>query len=233
MSKKEEYINDLNKSFSEGVNSIKWTDEPSDEDLDTMRQTPSYMTIDWWNILPEPPANNSQVTIDELKYIASKTKTISYEDFELVQLVDKDPLDLFLRHLNMFGLQFPAYEFKEAYKNTLEPIILNLKWKFKRPRPYQLADKFNVDINVIETDTHQTPAYPSGHAAYGGLIASMLSDLYPKHSSEFYHLASLIEKARILQGVHYPTDNDAGMLIASAVWQDIRYNIFPNLKIGD
>ena len=108
-----------------------------------------------------------------------------------------------------------------------------MKWKFKRPRPYQLAPKFNIDIKVTETETHHTPAYPSGHAAYGGLLASMLSDLYPQHANKLYRIASAVEYARILQGVHYPTDNDAGMLVASAVWQNIRYKIFPDLKIGE
>ena len=173
MNKKKTYIESLNKSFADTVNSILWTEDPKEEDLLVMKQTPSYMTIDWWNLLPDPPENNSRVTIEELKYVSDKTEKISYEELELIQQVDKDPKVLFLDYLDRNGLSFPAVQFKEAYKNTLEPIILNLKWKFKRPRPYQLAPKFNIDIKDTETDTHHTPAYPSGHAAYGGLLASM------------------------------------------------------------
>jgi len=36
--------------------------------------------------------------------------------------------------------------------------------------------------------------------------------------------------ARCLQGVHYPSDNEASMVISGAIWQDVRYKLFPNLQ---
>ena len=44
-----------------------------------------------------------------------------------------------------------------------------------------MAHYYNIEINVLITDTHQTPAYPSGHTMYAELAAHMLSDMYPEH----------------------------------------------------
>ena len=104
-----------------------------------------------------------------------------------------------------------------------------LKYKYDRPRPFQLAGVYNKEINIIETGTHSTPAYPSGHTAQGGVCAGLLSALYPEYSSEFYAMVEEVGDARMLQGVQYPSDKDAAMLISAAIWEDIKYKILPNL----
>ena len=127
------------------------------------------------------------------------------------------------------GKRLPLKEFKKA-NTILEPIIKNLKDKFNRPRPKQLGDIMGFDIKVIETGTHHTPAYPSGHTAYAAIAAYLFADMYPYYSSEFFKMIGLAGFARCLQGVHYPSDNEASMVITGAVWQDIRYKLFPELE---
>jgi len=105
-----------------------------------------------------------------------------------------------------------------------------LKHKFNRPRPKQLGDLLNYKINVTESRTHHTPAYPSGHTVYAALGAYLFSDMYPHKSSEFFKMISLAGLARCLQGVHYPSDNEASMVISGAIWQDVRYKLFPQLE---
>jgi acid phosphatase (class A) len=112
----------------------------------------------------------------------------------------------------------------------MSPVIKNIKYKFNRPRPYQLASIYNIEINAIMTKTHRTPSYPSGHTAYAALGAYILSAKYPKYSSDFFSKVSLAGMARMLQGVHYPSDNEAAMIISGAIWEDIRYSLFPELK---
>tara|TARA_R110000737_G_scaffold347568_1_gene379363 strand:- start:172 stop:516 length:345 start_codon:yes stop_codon:yes gene_type:complete len=110
------------------------------------------------------------------------------------------------------------------------PVIENLKYKFNRPRPYQLAPLYNININIIETNSHKRPAYPSGHTAYAALGAYILSAKYPQYSSEFFSQVSTAGMARMLQGVHYPSDNEASMVISAAIWENIRYDLFPELQ---
>ena len=159
------------------------------------------------------------------------TKELSQEEYDLVMAVDDDPNNVFMPLLKRIGKQFPKEKFDEFFFSQVDPVITNLKYKFKRARPFQLAEKYGIDIKITETETHHTPAYPSGHTAYAAFGGSMLATLYPEHTSEFYELINLAGRARILQGVHYPSDNDASMVIASVLYEDLKYEIFPDMKI--
>ena len=216
-------ISKINKSLAERIDKVVYTDNPQ-----TWKVSKS-ITIDWKNILPQPPKNNSQETKKELGYLAEITDNLSISDKNLVSLVDNEPLDLYNDILRRHGLKMPRDEFKKVWDISL-PIIMNLKHQFNRPRPEQLAKFYGLTINVIETKTHQTPAYPSGHTAYAAMGAYLLSDMYPEHSGEFFSKVGDAGHARCLQGVHYPSDNEASMVITGAIWQDIRYKMFPELK---
>ena len=216
-------ISKINKSLAERIDKAVYTDNPQ-----TWKVSKS-ITIDWKNILPEPPKNNSQETKKELGYLAEITDNLSISDKNLVSLVDNEPLDLYNDILRRHGLKMPRDEFKKVWDISL-PIIMNLKHQFNRPRPEQLAKFYGLTINVTETKTHQTPAYPSGHTAYAAMGAYLLSDMYPEHSGEFFSKVGDAGYARCLQGVHYPSDNEASMVITGAIWQDIRYKMFPELK---
>jgi hypothetical protein len=216
-------ISKINKSLAERIDSIVYT-----TDKKTFKVS-NQLTIDWANVLPEPPKNSSNETKKELKYLADITENLSVSQKNLVYLVDKEPLDLYNDILRRHGLKMPRDKFNKVW-NITRPIIMNLKHKFNRPRPEQLAKFYGLNINVTETKTHQTPAYPSGHTAYCAVGAYILSDLYPEHSSEFFGKIGDAGFARCLQGVHYPSDNEAAMVITGAIWQNIRYKIFPEIK---
>lgn len=206
------------------IDSIKYNKEPSDDDFAEMNRKPKLVTIDWSNILPEPPSNTSDITKKELEFLEEITSDLSRKDIDLVMKVDATPANLFLPILQDQRLPFPTKLYDKCLYQ-LNPIILKLKYKYLRPRPEQLASVYNKKINVITTASHQTPAYPSGHVAQGGMCAALLSWLYPDLSSKFYGMVETVGMARVLQGVHYPSDNDAGMLLSAAIWEDIKYSL--------
>ena len=72
------------------------------------------------------------------------------------------------------------------------------------------------------TETHHTPAYPSGHTMYAALAANILSDLYPEHKKSFFELTNYCGLARILQGVQYPSDNKVAIQATSIIYQAIK-----------
>jgi len=216
-------ISQLNKSLSSGLNSVVYTSNPR------VWKVSKLITIDWEGVIPEPPKNTSEETKKELTYLQKITSNLTYEDKNLVRLVDKEPLDLYKPIFNKIGQPIPYKDFKTLY-NVADHIIMNLKHKFNRPRPKQLGDLMDYRINVIETKTHDTPAYPSGHTVYAAMGAYLFSDMYPHYSSEFFKMIGITGLARCLQGVHYPSDNEASMVISGAIWQDVRYKLFPNLQ---
>ena len=218
-----DFISEINKSVSNTIDSIKYTDKPK-----TFKVS-NILTIDWEGVLPEPPANTSNETKRELEYLQTLTRNLTVGAKNLIHLVDKEPLDLYKPIFQKLGKPIPVKDFKKAY-NIIDPIIMNLKHKFNRPRPKQLGDVMDFDINVTKTGTHSTPAYPSGHTAYAAIASYLFADMYPHYSSEFFKMVGVAGHARCLQGVHYPSDNEASMVITGAVWQDVRYNLFPELQ---
>jgi len=211
------------------INNIKYTYPPSAHYRRLLRKSVSQLvTIDWKNILPVPPQNDSDITRNELKNVSEATSNRTKLDIDLIKLVDKDPIDLFLPFLKKHNLSFPHNIFKKA-NDILEIVAIQLKWQYSRPRPYQLAKIFNIPLDIINTDTHQTPAYPSGHAAYGALVASILSDIYPEHAPEFYRMGLLAGYARVLQGVHYASDNDAGVVLANVLWNNVKQHLLKGI----
>lgn len=214
--------NEIIKEISNKLDTLTYTDEKKNWDVG------DDITIGWENVLPEPPSNTSERTKKELEYLSSLTKSLTPKQRELVSIVDKEPLDLFRPTIKKNNLKFDESDFTKLHNATL-PVIMNLKYQYNRPRPDQLSPFYGLEINVIETKTHQTPAYPSGHTAYAAFAAYLLSDMYPEFSSEFFRQVGVAGYARCLQGVHYPSDNEASMVISGALWEDLRYKLFPDL----
>ncbi len=190
----------------------------------------NLIDINWKEVLPDPPKNTSETTKHELEYLQEVTKKADYDlgmQKKFITMVDKDFGDpLFKKVLR--NKPFPQKEVDKLW-NIVDNIIQMLKYKHDRPRPYQLAPLMGYDIKVIHSDTHLTPAYPSGHTAYGAIVTYYLAALYPELNSELFKIPGQIGLARCMQGVHYPSDNEASMVIVGAIWENIRYKLYPNL----
>ena len=215
---------DILLEVSKKIDSITYTDTPRSQ-----RKVKDIISIGWENVLPSPPANTSDITKRELQYLSRLTLRLDFRQKELVKLVDKEPLDLFSSIIRKNDLKFDRESFRDLYYGTFDPVILNLKSKYNRARPDQLAPAFGMKVDVITTDTHQTPAYPSGHTAYTAFAAYLLAAMYPDLSSSFFGRIGLAGYARCLQGVHYPSDNDASMVISGALWENVKYELYPEL----
>jgi len=186
-----------------------------------------FVTVDWDNILPAPPSNSSQETQTELisvYEIAKCRESHKWED--VIKQVDIKTWSVFDDALKPH-LSAAERESLEKMVNKAWPIVqsvtLSLKRKFNRARPEQLRS----DINVMTTKTHQTPAYPSGHAAFGYMSAKIVSLMYPSLKDIAEKTAKLVAFTRVVQGVHYLSDGDASKFLVDVLWEDIGFKLFP------
>ncbi len=186
-----------------------------------------YVTLDWENIILAPLSNSSQQTQDELDYVFKAAMQRDEKNMvELVKQIDTKTWSIFDEFL---ALHAPYSDRKKLEKMTEKTwdivwkVVLNLKRKFNRPRPYQLRS----DINVMTTKTHDTPAYPSGHASYGYSAAKVVSLVYPELKDGVEKVANTVAFARVLQGVHYPSDGAASKVLMDKLWEDIGFKMFP------
>jgi membrane-associated phospholipid phosphatase len=86
------------------------------------------------------------------------------------------------------------------------------KYHYQRRRP----SEFNRLIPTA-VDVPNSPSYPSEHASTAWAAATVLSYFFPTEASTFQALADQAGWSRVLAGVQYPSDVDAGKALGIAV----------------
>ena len=106
------------------------------------------------------------------------------------------------------------------YLKESSKYIMELKYKFQRPRPYQIAEFYGINLNGVDLDSMKTPSYPSGHATQGYLLGMIYSERYPQYNEEFIRLAEDIAESRIIGKAHFPSDKKAGIELAEKLFEN-------------
>jgi len=83
---------------------------------------------------------------------------------------------------------------------------------FKRPRPHLLEPRLQPLIQKPSSYS-----YPSGHAAWGFVVGLVLSDMLPEKRPEIMARAREYANNRVVVGVHYPSDVEAGLQSGTAL----------------
>jgi membrane-associated phospholipid phosphatase len=86
------------------------------------------------------------------------------------------------------------------------------KYAYNRGRPSQVDSAFETAVAVPSS-----PSYPSEHAATAAAAAAILGYLYPADAATFSALADQAGQSRVLAGVQYPSDVQAGAALGRAV----------------
>ncbi|MCE4556458.1 phosphatase PAP2 family protein [Pelomonas cellulosilytica] len=95
----------------------------------------------------------------------------------------------------------------------LQPGLFFQKALINRARPDRTCDQ--LPRPVIETPGH--PAYPAGHAAQAFSVALLLGGLFtqaPKTQQALLQAAAVVADNRVIAGVHFPSDCEAGRQLA-------------------
>ena len=119
-------------------------------------------------------------------------------------------------HYNMWALNALkytnvnySYEYFHNIAEKVDGLVLYFKKKYGRSRPSQQG--------VTHYKTSITSSYPSGHTTEAFVIANILSKLHPEHKESFFKLAELISLSRVVLGLHYPSDSEAGKTLAEFI----------------
>jgi len=159
------------------------------------------------------PENTSKKTLEEVRYLAEIE-----EDGEFVKEHDKVAKVFGKLHKDL-ELEYNQDEAKKYLRESAK-YIMELKYKHQRPRPYQIAKFYNIDLNGVDLDSMKTPSYPSGHATQGHLLGMIYSERYPQHRKEFMKLGEDVAESRINGKAHYPSDKKAGIHLAEKLFEN-------------
>ena len=163
-----------------------------------------------------PPPNDSQKTKSEVHYLLAYNDGVI--DNEMVQAY-YDVVKSIMPVVEKNGLQVSSDELQEILNETSK-FTLQLKYKFNRPRPYQIAEHYEIeDFKRHNLDTAKSPSYPSGHALQGRLIALYLSDKDPENKNEYMMIGHNISESRIMARAHFPSDRKYGDMLGDELYK--------------
>jgi len=175
------------------------------------RPTPSFHEN---LIMPkyQPPSNDSSTTLDEIKYLSSiiPNKDLVFK-FDMVK-------ETFKPYAEKLGI----YDYIKKIEHESVKYIMTLKYEYNRPRPYQVAEFYDIDLNGTELNSMKTPSYPSGHAIQGYLIADIMSKHDPSNTEVYQKLGEDIAQSRIIAKAHYPSDKEYGKKVANVLFMGLK-----------
>ena len=168
-------------------------------------------------VLPkrQPPENDSSVTLKEIKYLSSVKPNKMFAE------AHDDVVETFMNLIEKNELDISKKQLKKIVKESVK-FIMELKYHYNRPRPYQVAEFYDMDLNGTTLDSMKTPSYPSGHAIQGYLLGEYLSYKDPYNSDVYLGKGSDIAESRIIAKAHYPSDKTYGKEVAKVLFRGMK-----------
>jgi acid phosphatase (class A) len=171
--------------------------------------------IDWASILPGPPADDSEQHQAEVA--------------QMLELQNRRTATDVIRCRGEVDLTFNAFAdvLGDNFKERLLPqtaallaqaqvdthvILTDAKKNWHRARPQKADPRIHPCVK-LETNG----SYPSGHAAQGIIWATILAEIYPLQREQLMARGQEIGEDRVMGGVHYPTDVQAGQELGKAI----------------
>jgi PAP2 superfamily len=150
-----------------------------------------------------------------------------------MEVMDQDDADgavnYWLGMLQVSPARNPAtYLMLRVGRRIGEHVVMCLKGHFRSPRPSQLSPAL-----VPMIDPPATPSFPAGHAVQAHLMSYLLAyslrNIPQQHLSDvdaaegpLFDLASRVSENRIVAGVHFPTDIEAGKAVGIATFRALK-----------
>lgn len=163
----------------------------------------------------KPPSNSSAQTKAELAHIASVMEDAPLPE-RFVDRASNNVNDVFYDMCDVFDLDAHPEVAEELAADVMQ-LAMQLKYKYLRPRPYQIAPYYSNSVDASDRDAESTPAYPSGHSMVGYALARFYANAYPQHRSDFERLGEKVALSRIQAGVHYMSDIEHAKRVIDAI----------------
>lgn len=170
----------------------------------------------FFNMLP--PKNSSQETINELLFLERVTSNASNDEVQFATNAEINEKKCYVDFCkNVLGLNITTKYIDKIFDQT-DPILMLLKNHFNRPRPYQLAPYYNIQLKFkVPVDAFH-PAYPSGHAMDAFVMEQILSKIMPEKNVEINQFCNNMAYSRFVAGVHYPSDNKISKILSDTIF---------------
>ena len=174
---------------------------------------------DFANLLPAPPADGSARDQSDMQALIALQKTLTPERLERIQTDTQQSVYQVAGEVlgpTFTKDRFPlAGAFFDKVNKNSGVGVRAIKQKYKRLRPFQANKEVQSPPDIAAAS--QGPTYPSGHGTFGAEVAILLSMMVPEKRSELFARGWQFGEQRILSGVAYPSDWEAGHIGATVM----------------
>lgn len=178
-----------------------------------------YLTSDQLDIiayLPTPVTNGSAEDKDEQALVLAAQRAASPERIALANSdVEETVYAMFASVIgtNFKPTNLPIFTAMfERIGKTEGAIIDPAKAYFGRTRPFLNHPEIKALVKPSRSGS-----YPSGHTSRVTMMAIVLSSILPEKRTAIFVRASEYAQSRVIGGMHYPSDLDAGQRAGTAM----------------
>ena len=172
-------------------------------------------SVDLEQVLEPPPTPDSAAGKADLQAMLDAQKSRTPADVASAQADAEVSVfrfaDVIGAGFNVKNLPFTA-QFFGRVREAESPPVKAAKAYFGRLRPF-VADP---EIHPV---VKQPPdkSYPSGHATFSYTVAIILANMLPEKAVAIFARARVYAHNRVVGGVHYPSDVEAGRVSAAVI----------------
>lgn len=192
--------------------------------FDHQRNVPRFLTSDPAAFAAQfeaPPAAESAATRRELDELLEIQRTRTPQQVAAARADRKTRIDRFYAALGLDAEHPPKLPKLEKLAQRVEDDVRiqvrGAKDHFRRLRPYEIEPRLEPCIDNVRGDL----SYPSGHAAYAWSMAGLLLIMVPEKGDALRQRAEEFARQRMVCGVHFPGDLEAGRRAAAKLLDDM------------
>jgi acid phosphatase (class A) len=175
------------------------------------------------NLLPPPPAAGSIAAQHDLQAVLAAQQARTPTDMAAAKADSERSVFRFADVLGP-GLQPNALPKTAAFFQRTADLdkreVKDAKNYWRHPRPSVVSNQ----VHPLSVEKPNDWSYPSGHATFGYTTAVLLANMLPEKRAAIFARAEVYAEHRIVMGVHFPSDIEAGdvggTVIAAEIMQD-------------
>ncbi|NPT43952.1 phosphatase PAP2 family protein [Paraburkholderia sp. 1N] len=169
-------------------------------------------------LLAPPPEDGSAQQRADLEAVLNVQRTRTPDEVTRAKAdIDKSVFrfaDVLGPTFNEANLPKTAALFKAA-SHDAGLVAKSGKLYFRRARPFIASSEVHPTVPAKAGDAYDS--YPSGHATFGYMSAILLAQMVPEKRDALFARGREFGENRVVDGVHYPSDVEAGRIDGTLV----------------